>query len=118
MVGFTLLSRSYYYSCVDEVPAPPFPPDHRQAGERRAITRQLVLYTGIPLATSIPAQGEAHTHTYTYTRDGTGAQGAGPGGRFLFFNFRCPPPVSVYFNFVPPRYGDIGTWTYRRATER
>ena len=44
MVGFTLLSRSYYYSCVDEVPAPPFPPDHRQAGERRAITRQLVLY--------------------------------------------------------------------------
>ena len=38
MVGFTLLSRSLTTICVDEVPAgPPFPPDHRQAGERGAM---------------------------------------------------------------------------------
>ena len=39
MVGFTLVSRSYYRICVDEdrtSPGPPFPPDHRQAGERGA----------------------------------------------------------------------------------
>jgi hypothetical protein len=36
MVGFTLLSRSYYY-LRRRSPAPPFPPDHRQAGERVAI---------------------------------------------------------------------------------
>ena len=36
MVGFTLLSRSYYY-LRGRSPAPPFPPDHRQAGERGAI---------------------------------------------------------------------------------
>ena len=32
MVGFTLVSRSYYYLSTRS-PAPPFPPDHRQAGE-------------------------------------------------------------------------------------
>jgi hypothetical protein len=32
MVGFTLLSRSYYYMRRGSH-APPFPPDHRQAGE-------------------------------------------------------------------------------------
>jgi len=37
MVGFTLLSRSYYY-LRRRSPGPPFPPDHRQAGERGAIT--------------------------------------------------------------------------------
>ena len=42
MVGFTLLSRSYYYylrrrSPGPPFPPPPFPPDHRQAGERGAI---------------------------------------------------------------------------------
>jgi hypothetical protein len=37
MVGFTLLSRSYYY-LRRRSPGPPFPPDHRQAGERWAIT--------------------------------------------------------------------------------
>ena len=31
MVGFTLLSHSYYY-LRRRSPAPPFPPDHRQAG--------------------------------------------------------------------------------------
>ena len=36
MVGFTLLSRSYYY-LRRRSPGPPFPPDHRQAGERWAI---------------------------------------------------------------------------------
>jgi hypothetical protein len=36
MVGFTLLSRSYYY-LRRRSPGPPFPPDHRQAGERGAI---------------------------------------------------------------------------------
>ena len=36
MVGFTLVSRSYYY-LRRRSPAPPFPPDHRQAGERGAI---------------------------------------------------------------------------------
>ena len=35
MVGFTLLSRSYYY-LRRRSPGPPFPPDHRQAGERGA----------------------------------------------------------------------------------
>ena len=36
-VGFTLLSRSYYY-LRRRSPGPPFPPDHRQvAGERWAI---------------------------------------------------------------------------------
>jgi hypothetical protein len=38
MVGFTLLSRSYYY-LRRRSPGPPFPPDHRQAGERGAISR-------------------------------------------------------------------------------
>ena len=33
MVGFTLLSYSYYY-LRRRSPGPPFPPDHRQAGER------------------------------------------------------------------------------------
>ena len=37
MVGFTLLSRSYYY-LRRRSPGPPFPPDHRQAGERGAIS--------------------------------------------------------------------------------
>jgi len=41
MVGFTLLSRSYYY-LRRRSPGPPFPPDHRQAGERGAIIRVLV----------------------------------------------------------------------------
>ena len=36
MVGLTLLSRSYYY-LRRRSPGPPFPPDHRQAGERGAI---------------------------------------------------------------------------------
>jgi hypothetical protein len=31
MVGFTLVSRSYYY-LRRRSPAPPFPPDHRQVG--------------------------------------------------------------------------------------
>ena len=35
-MGFTLLSRSYYY-LRRRSPGPPFPPDHRQAGERWAI---------------------------------------------------------------------------------
>jgi hypothetical protein len=38
MVGFTLLSRSYYY-LRRRSPRPPFPPDHRQAGERGAIQK-------------------------------------------------------------------------------
>jgi hypothetical protein len=41
MVGFTLLSRSYYY-LRRRSPGPPFLPDHRQAGERGAI-RYLIL---------------------------------------------------------------------------
>jgi hypothetical protein len=39
MVGFTLLSRSYYY-LRRRSPGPPFPPDHRQAGERGATTHK------------------------------------------------------------------------------
>ena len=35
MVGFTLLSRADYY-LRRRSPGPPFPPDHRQAGERGA----------------------------------------------------------------------------------
>ena len=42
MVGFTLLSRSYYY-LRRRSPGPPFPPDHRQAGERGAIIQCLPL---------------------------------------------------------------------------
>jgi hypothetical protein len=41
MVGFTLLSRSYYY-LRRRSPGPPFPPDHRQAGERGAINKVLI----------------------------------------------------------------------------
>jgi hypothetical protein len=37
MVGFTLLSHSYYY-LRRRSPGPPFPPDHRQEGERGAIS--------------------------------------------------------------------------------
>ena len=37
MVGFILLSRSYYY-LRRRSPGPPFPPDHRQAGERGPIS--------------------------------------------------------------------------------
>ena len=49
MVGFTLLSRSYYY-LRRRSPGPPFPPDHRQAGERGAInlcfqTQILIVFT-------------------------------------------------------------------------
>ena len=44
MVGFTLLSRSYYY-LRRQSPGPPFPPDHRQAGEptggyKRAVVKK------------------------------------------------------------------------------
>ena len=42
MVGFTLLSRSYYY-LRRRSPGPPFPPDHRQAGERGAMMLKLIL---------------------------------------------------------------------------
>jgi len=42
MVGFTLLSRSYYY-LRRRSPAPPFPPDHRQAGERGANMEHLLV---------------------------------------------------------------------------
>ena len=51
MVGFTLLSRSYYY-LRRRSPGPPFPPDHRQAGERGAIKREyftIKLYIESPL---------------------------------------------------------------------
>jgi hypothetical protein len=37
MVGFILLPRSYYY-LRRRSPGPPFPPDHRQAGERGPIS--------------------------------------------------------------------------------
>ena len=44
MVGFTLLSRSYYYLCVDEVPPPRSPPAHRQAqGNGGLLTVNLLL---------------------------------------------------------------------------
>ena len=46
MVGFTLLSRSYYY-LRRRSPGPPFPPDHRQAGERGAKTYANRFYYGI-----------------------------------------------------------------------
>ena len=45
MVGFTLLSRSYYY-LRRRSPGPPFPPDHRQAGERGAKNRLAVELEG------------------------------------------------------------------------
>ena len=50
MVGFTLLSRSYYY-LRRRSPGPPFPPDHRQAGERGAIilSYHLESFTYLPM---------------------------------------------------------------------
>ena len=45
MVGFTLLSRSYYY-LRRRSPGPPFPPDHRQAGERGAIRDKILARDG------------------------------------------------------------------------
>jgi len=39
-MSFTLVSRSYYY-LRRRSPGPPFPPDHRQAGERGAIRPNL-----------------------------------------------------------------------------
>ena len=49
MVGFTLLSRSYYY-LRRRSPGLPFPPDHRQAGERGAIIRGARAHCALPLA--------------------------------------------------------------------
>ena len=51
MVGFTLLSRSYYY-LRRRSPGPPFPPDHRQAGERGAIP--LYTFTNSSRCGSLP----------------------------------------------------------------
>jgi len=45
MAGFTLLLRSYYY-LRRRSPAPPFPPDHRQAGERAGGYKYLLKKTG------------------------------------------------------------------------
>ena len=42
-MGFTSVSRSYYY-LRRRSPGPPFPPDHRQAGERGAIRLYLLSY--------------------------------------------------------------------------
>ena len=56
MVGFTLLSRFYYY-LRRRSPGPPFPPDHRQAGERGAIKRTVNARATIyypPLAAPAP----------------------------------------------------------------
>jgi hypothetical protein len=47
MVGFSLLSRSYYY-LRRRSPAPPFPPDHRQAGERGAIIIYIYIIELLP----------------------------------------------------------------------
>jgi hypothetical protein len=44
-MGFTSVSRSYYY-LRRRSPGPPFPPDHRQAGERGAITTMCKLIGG------------------------------------------------------------------------
>ena len=54
MVGFTLLSRSYYY-LRRRSPGPPFPPDYRQAGERGAITLTLTLTLTLTPAPTLKA---------------------------------------------------------------
>jgi hypothetical protein len=46
MFGFTLVSRSYYHlrrRRSKSRPLPPFPPDHRQAGERGAILAYFII---------------------------------------------------------------------------
>jgi hypothetical protein len=45
MVGFTLLSRSYYY-LRRRSPGPPFPPDHHQAGAGERVAIKLVKILG------------------------------------------------------------------------
>jgi hypothetical protein len=56
MVGFTLLSRSYYY-LRRRSPGPPFPPDHRQAGERGAIILNILPYFVLSNCPTLRARG-------------------------------------------------------------
>ena len=42
-MGFTSVSRSYYY-LRRRSPGPPFPPDHRQAGERGAMKTYYLIW--------------------------------------------------------------------------
>jgi len=73
MVGFTLLSRSYYY-LRRRSPGPPFPPDHRQAGERGAIivlsvrceTHSVVYYRSIAQA-GYPKFGDLYGQKVGFT---------------------------------------------------
>ena len=69
MVGFTLLSRSYYYLRRRSPGRPPVPPpDHRQAGERGAI-KYSITFTGghegrkIPLATHNTNESDRGSYT-------------------------------------------------------
>ena len=72
MVGFTLLSRSYYY-LRRRSPGPPFPPDHRQAGERGAKTSSALSFgaKGKPYDYDAPyiynyiRREQSVLHTYT-----------------------------------------------------
>jgi len=65
MVGFTLLSRSYYY-LRRRSPGPPFPPDHRQAGERGAINNIILSVCLSPVRRGIePTTCFSLHHAYT-----------------------------------------------------
>jgi hypothetical protein len=80
MVGFTLLSRSYYY-LRRRSPGPPFPPDHRQAGERGAKIKRsaarrcaLALHLCVREATNI----EHYKRVYTVVTTDHGDRDAAP----------------------------------------
>jgi hypothetical protein len=79
MVGFTLLSRSYYY-LRRRSPGPPFPPDHRQAGERGAInntngTLRVLSATLFMLAVLLASPASsAGVHEAEIEGEGTGSQ--------------------------------------------
>jgi hypothetical protein len=65
MVGFTLLSRSHYY-LRRRSPGPPFPPDHRQAGERGAINNIILSVCLSPVRRGIePTTCFSLHHAYT-----------------------------------------------------
>ena len=83
MVGFTLLSRSYYY-LHRRSPGPPFPPDHRQAGGGRGAIKQQIFARG--------------AKTFLWSEDLFVRRhlcGRGPGRSDRFSRFRPSPGAST-----------------------
>ena len=67
MVGFTLLSRSYYY-LRRRSPGPPFPPDHRQAGERGAINVILMLLHIVTVLSNVHNMSKSQRYVARYAQ--------------------------------------------------